>query len=751
MRTLEYDISGSGKLIVVRDGVVRAERADNNMLLNGFFAKMLSLQPHLQVRASLKAGSGLSDSVATMTSLESALALTSGSWPTALLTPDGIAEVVQDRLVVNGYFNMSFEVGQLVGVLVEYGLDLNSATLPQNHDVDTRLLLKSEAGVAAPLTLTAADQVLVSYKLTLSIPLSQPNVTFPVQYGDRVENHQARMVLGAKGTILDYINILGAAPYNGVNADILISPDEPIMPLAQFVPTYVQNVGKAKLNVTENGVHIPVTLGQSAGFDTGIRTIYTSVANPWYYLVVSPPIQKSQQESLKFAISMGEYEPVDDGGVVVKPKAKHWKLGYSSGGIYLGRPTALKFAPVNENDDIQLVITVLSHTPDFSSLAAPIWSETDQFIASKLNLPWASGYYVGFGWANEDGAYGSFDDYAAKYDFFLETICSTGSSICQITKVDGNYKFTNVTDAANPVDVTPTTFVNTAINDGNWDYRGEGFYYFFSDPVSVLGLPTTRNSDWFGKSLPQNDFRLLYGNVQVTLKAIPKGGNNHAPVSVTTNIYATADISEANKWAYDESLGKFLISQPYDSRNMQVIDDTDIQVGIGFYHEKPSDIKLTGEVIDNDKCNITISDPSERVRVDFAVCATENVYDVFNVLDVNDVYFVVRIQDNQGAAVTLKATRDQLGMVKLFNVLDKNEYSELAEPLEYQALQSGKGFTASFYIDEWLAKRVYNLDTNAKLLHGRRQSGVFEFTAYVKPKDNNSQRSIVITKVLSIY
>ncbi len=740
-------LEGSGKLIVKRNGVVRAEKADDNMLLNGFYTKLILQQPHLELKAAAKVGMGYDAGVGSMTALQTGLQPTSGLWPTAFLTPDGVAQLIDGKLVVKGFFNFTFEPGQIVGPLVEYGIDLSGNTRPDMFDVDTRLVIMSGADLPLPMQITAQDQVLISYKITLTIDLVQPSKTISVDYDGTPVQHQVKLNISKVGDIIDYINILGSKP-SAATTDILVSPETPTAPLVPFLPTTVSNVGEAVLKVSDTGAYVPITIGAGTEFPGGIQTI--TFSDSWYQMVFTPPIVKSSHQVVKMTIGQGlETISAPETGVVGKVKQPEFRWAFPSGGAELGMPMPMLGVPTAENDELQIIINDTNDNLLSGGYADTLVAETGKFHALKIDPNQNWGFHVGVAFGQIKEPFLSKTEIFAKYDFFLDIAASTGTAKIQLAPGEwGAIKALDVADPFNPVDGNVTVGVSDIRQNGN--YVGSGVHLFVGTVANeFFGVPVTSFSDFYGRPIPEAAPFMLLGNLEYSFRVQPKADNPNAPITLNLNSYICGDISQTGGWLHDQSLGKYLTAKAFNSDNISVVSDDDLQIAVSAYKETQGS-ESQSTLIFNGNYTSTTLNSLDRVRIDLGVAGNTGRFTTADLLDLLDIYVVAQTEGYPGTSITLKAVKNLTGEIKYHTVRGAGDHNPIPENLEYTQLIPGKVFNAGFYIDDWFARVVGDLSNNPKLKHGKRQVGTFCFTVYVKPKAGVPMRAVINAKKIRI-
>lgn len=741
-------LEGSGKLIVKRNGVVRAEKADDNMLLNGFYTKLILQQPHLELKAAAKVGMGYDAGVGSMTALQTGLQPTSGLWPTAFLTPDGVAQLIDGKLVVKGFFNFTFEPGQIVGPLVEYGIDLSGNTRPDMFDVDTRLVIMSGADLPLPMQITAQDQVLISYKITLTIDLVQPSKTISVDYDGTPVQHQVKLNISKVGDIIDYINILGSKPSN-VTPKIMVSPETPTDPLVEFNPTEQALVGEAILTKTATGAYVPVTLGDNVTFDAGVNVV--TFTDSWYQLVFIPPIMKTAQQNVSFTIGQGIYE-IEEPPVVVNQSISKWKLAGSSPYISLVYLIGHDSTPALDNGEMQIALTHSQNSKSPGGTTIPLL-ETGFFTACNYADDYLEDFSVGFAFASFAGKHASFLEIAAEYD--ITTYVRYGG---------GELKFTYIWDedyyGPIPYIVNSDGSIGEAYQDyrdreldRKQDYRTLYGGNAFSMPLLSYGttqlsdkLPLIGRSEFHSGEVTAADYKTTFGHgtwgVALTHLTDPSKS-----LSMEQDFWISDNWSQPGIWKHSQGLGKFISTRPFDTSNVIVAERDGIQLAIGLYLE--SAFNATPNT------SVSLSDlPSGRKML--MLVEGEDLYLAFGVggdttelFDKYDFYVYVGLAGTPDLGVTLKCVKNVSGELLWFVIYGFGEKSKTVEPIDQFTHTAHTAGVCGFRMSEWLADSLTNFTNLPKAIGGKRLFEDYDVRVFAKPKDVTI-KPIVVSRLLKV-
>lgn len=176
---LSIGVKGEYEVTVLRDGVVRSHYEFQNMLLDVFLDRWSnSTGTQSSSSARCYVGAGTTPPVGTDTQLEAFVAAA----PSSINMQFGAGaqtEKIGSDYWAKGTFDFIFNLGQVVGNISEVGIKMNSAT-DAHTNIDSRALIKDAVGTPITLTLTAADQLIVRYKLRMKIPTTQSISNFTI-------------------------------------------------------------------------------------------------------------------------------------------------------------------------------------------------------------------------------------------------------------------------------------------------------------------------------------------------------------------------------------------------------------------------------------------------------------------------------------------------------------------------------------------------------------------------------------------
>jgi hypothetical protein len=739
-------LEGSGKLIVKRNGVVRAEKADDNMLLNGFYTKLILQQPHLELKAAAKVGMGYDAGVGSMTALQTGLQPTSGLWPTAFLTPDGVAQLIDGKLVVKGFFNFTFEPGQIVGPLVEYGIDLSGNTRPDMFDVDTRLVIMSGADLPLPMQITAQDQVLISYKITLTIDLVQPSKTISVDYDGTPVQHQVKLNISKVGDIIDYINILGSKPSN-VTPKIMVSPETPTDPLVEFNPTEQALVGEAILTKTATGAYVPVTLGDNVTFDAGVNVV--TFTDSWYQLVFIPPIMKTAQQNVSFTIGQGIYE-IEEPPVVVNQSISKWKLAGSSPYISLVYLIGHDSTPALDNGEMQIALTHSQNSKSPGGTTIPLL-ETGFFTACNYADDYLEDFSVGFAFASFAGKHASFLEIAAEYDI-TSYVRYGGGELKLIYLWDNDYESPRayIVNADGSVGVPYENLNHQKLYrlvGWNREYGGEAFQLeiaSFGESQLTEKLPLLKISEFHEGVAPEIGYKTTFGfgtwGLNLTHKTDPAKS-----LSMEHNFYITGNVSSSGIWKHSQGIGKFIDTRPFDNSNVEVAELNGVQLALGVYLESVSNPTLTTS-LSLDKMHVD--------TIQMLLTEGDDVYLAFGVggettedFDKYDYYIYVGIADSPNLGITLKCVKNTSGELNWHAIYGFGEMVKSPESIDSFTHVQHRAGVCGFKVSEWLADTIGNFTDIPKGFAGKRLIETYDIRIFAKPKVTTTNPMVIATKL----
>lgn len=754
MHNPNVKIEGSGKLIVKRNGVVRAEKADDNMLLNGFYSKLMLQQPHLEMKAAIKVGMGYDASVPELTTLQTGLQPTSGLWPTAFLTPDGIAQVVEGKLVVNGFFNFTFEPGQIVGPLVEYGLDLGANTRPDLFEVDSRLVIMSGADLPLPMMITAQDQVLISYKITLTMDVVQPSKTVAVNYNGVDIPHQVQMNISKAGDIIEFLNLLGSKPSND-QVTVLVSPDKPIEPMVPYLPTTVVDVGDAVLHHAPEGIYVPITIGTGVEFAQGVSTV--TFSDSWYQLVFTPPIVKTAQQIVKLTIGQGEYDAIDVPVVPVVPEKLNRKWLLPGSYLYFSLCDTLSHAatPCVDNGEMQLILTYSqgSRAPLGSEL--PL-AETGFFTACDDVRTYIEDFKLGFAVASFTGKHVSFSAIADEYT--LSSYIEYGGSKLELMYVwdqENEYPRPHLRNSDGSIgepfgDAYEDYDREEVIRRDGWDrvYAGEAFSFSTSTrratKLSTV-LPLKDLPDFYGSNFPTTGYKALLGHGKWGVKLAHKT-NPAMSISMDQDYWVSGNFFNKGVWDYNQSLDRFIVTKPFDSTNIDVAERDGLQLAIGIYWQSPTNRTPT-KTID------TVAD-GRPTLAQLALVEGDDVYITYGVgapsasIFTNyDIYIYIGAMGPNNTGMVLKCIPDVAGNLKWYPVFSSGEVSDEPATFDHVQLFPNRAGVCGFNISQWFVQNVGDFEDVPKVYGAKRILGEYDIRIFARPK-NDALKPIVMARRL---
>lgn len=739
-------LEGSGKLIVKRNGVVRAEKADDNMLLNGFYTKLILQQPHLELKAAAKVGMGYDAGVGSMTALQTGLQPTSGLWPTAFLTPDGLAQLIDGKLVVKGFFNFTFEPGQIVGPLVEYGIDLSGNTRPDMFDVDTRLVILSGADLPLPMQITAQDQVLISYKITLTIDLVQPSKTISVDYDGTPVQHQVKLNISKVGDIIDYINILGSKPSN-VTPKILVSPEVPTNPLVPFIPNEQIIVGDATIIKGETGTYVPVTLGKDVTFSAGVRTV--TFTDSWYQLVFTPAIMKTPQQKVEFTIGQGSYEVEEPPSTIVNNVGK-WKLAGNTPYIRLCDEIGHDSTPALDNGEVQVILMHSQPYRAVSGTTIPLF-ETGFFTAANYGNTYLYGHNLGFAFGSFAGKHKDFNEVAEEYTI-TSYVRYMGSELKLIYLWDNNYGSPRayIVNADGSVGVPYENLNHRKLYrlvGWNREYGGEAFQLellSFGESQLTEKLPLLKISEFHDGVAPEIGYKSTLGfgmwGLNLTHKTDPAKS-----LSMEHNFYITGNVSTSGIWKHSQGIGKFIDTRPFDNSNVEVAELNGVQLALGVYLESRSNPTLPTS-LSLDKMHVD--------TIQMLLTEGDDVYLAFGVggettedFDKYDYYIYVGISDTPNLGITLKCVKNTSGELNWHAIYGFGEMLKFPESIDSFTHVQHRAGVCGFKVSEWLADTIGNFTDVPEGYAGKRLIETYDIRIFAKPKVTTTKPMVIATKL----
>lgn len=150
--------------VLRKDSSIKLDTGEfNNLLLDGFFDRALTKK---SLSASITTGSGSTEPVVTDTSLVSVIS------PLRPSTSTKADEEFKNDLSTNvatAYVEWEFihDTGEVVGNISEFGFALSGGS--SQNSLDSRVLIKDDSGNPTTLTILADEQLVVTYRLEVSM------------------------------------------------------------------------------------------------------------------------------------------------------------------------------------------------------------------------------------------------------------------------------------------------------------------------------------------------------------------------------------------------------------------------------------------------------------------------------------------------------------------------------------------------------------------------------------------------------
>lgn len=300
-------LAGHGKLIVKRGNGTIENYEDNNKLLASFFNKansgvLFSLTPRLKV------GTGTTATEASTTQLAALLPPVSGSWPAATVLEEPTGTLVENGTKIRAYikYQLVAAVGQFVGNISEYGLNLSGDSNTASAIVDTRVLITDSEGNPATLTLGVLDQLICEYTIGILIPYEDVVKTTTAQQNGATVSYEITTRLTGLYKFSTYMNLSYA---NSSSSQTVYVTQADIGAIGTSLPasndSSQDNFGTTV--VVGNGTHrsfavdIPINKGNLVG---GIKGLAIGNRGNWYKLGFNPPLPKALNNNIKFTINL---------------------------------------------------------------------------------------------------------------------------------------------------------------------------------------------------------------------------------------------------------------------------------------------------------------------------------------------------------------------------------------------------------------------------------------------------------------
>lgn len=300
------NLSGVGTFTVKRgDGTIETFK-DGNMLLEGFYNTLLSnTQESFNINPVCKVGTGKAPTIVTMTKLDKICNLVSGVWPSGMLTEHPLGTILEDGATIYAYhkYNFTFEVGQIVGEISEYGINISAE---QNDTVHTRVVLKDSEGNVISIKLEEGDQLIVDYVFSLTLPVADSVKTVTAQMGNTTMDFEVTFRHGVMSYFANYLSIVHLP--QGGDISMMLS-DKDLGPagvgiLPGTLPEQEQSTPIAPhVETGQRSLRVEV-LRIQGNFPEGIKSMAPYQYNTWYKIGFNPPIPKSTQLGLTFNLNL---------------------------------------------------------------------------------------------------------------------------------------------------------------------------------------------------------------------------------------------------------------------------------------------------------------------------------------------------------------------------------------------------------------------------------------------------------------
>lgn len=300
-------MSGHGKMIVKRgDGTVE-EYADNNKLLASFFTKA-NTGSTFSITPRLKVGTGTTATEANTTQLAAVLPPASGSWPTATVLEEPTGTLVESGTKIRSYikYQLVAGVGQFVGNISEYGLNLSNDSTTNSGIVDTRVLITDVDGNPTTITLGLLDQLICEYTFQILIPYEDIVTTVTAQQDGADIDYEITMRLTGLYKFSTYMNL--SYTNQGSSQSVLLTQAD-IGEIGTALPASNNSSQDTVpgLSITGSGdkrsvlIDIPISKGNLVG---GIKGLTLGARNNWYKVGFNPPLPKALNNNIKFTLNL---------------------------------------------------------------------------------------------------------------------------------------------------------------------------------------------------------------------------------------------------------------------------------------------------------------------------------------------------------------------------------------------------------------------------------------------------------------
>lgn len=163
---LTYGIKGEYEVIVLRDNNPHIHYKFKNLLLDTFFTQWSQSSPTLSLSCNCFVGSGTTPPQVSDTQLESFVAQAPA---TASLSSYNSKEKIGSDYWAHSDLTFTFSPGQIISALGEIGIQMNTHSVSHTK-INSRALIKDSNGDPVVLQLTATDQLIVKYRLSIKIP-----------------------------------------------------------------------------------------------------------------------------------------------------------------------------------------------------------------------------------------------------------------------------------------------------------------------------------------------------------------------------------------------------------------------------------------------------------------------------------------------------------------------------------------------------------------------------------------------------
>lgn len=176
---------GTVKEFLNEEKTLRSGDVIKNLLLDNFFQRLISVENPIS-NSCLRVGTGSNPVAVNQTALANQISI-SGNWPVSTLT--GTPAILEGGLLkasVSGTF--TFTLGQVVGNISELGIDFSNLSSTSQTIIHSRALVVDGSGNPTTITVTAQEQLVITYTLKMETSASDVITNYPLNVSGTTVN-----------------------------------------------------------------------------------------------------------------------------------------------------------------------------------------------------------------------------------------------------------------------------------------------------------------------------------------------------------------------------------------------------------------------------------------------------------------------------------------------------------------------------------------------------------------------------------